>query len=129
MAKKRRAAKKTGWARTKRYPLKRHPAYYKRQGKDDIQFVTFTHSDEVKFDNGERERTMKLNVNINRNKKGEKDFSHVVPRVYEGKRSALGEEVDEYRLSKEDYDKVDSVFKTGKVYPVPYTSNSKKKKP
>lgn len=129
MAKSRRSTRKTGWARTKWYPLKWHPAYYKRQGKDDIKFVTFTHSDEVKFDNDDRERTTQLNVNINRKKKGEKDFSHVVPRVYQGKRSALGKETDEFRLDKSDFDKVDSVFRNGKVYPVPYTSNSKKKKP
>lgn len=41
----------TGWARTKEYPHKKHPATYRRKstGSDDIEYITFTHSPEVDF--------------------------------------------------------------------------------
>lgn len=129
MAKDKHTTRKTGWAHTKWYPMKRHPAYYKREGKDDIKYVTFTHSAEVKFENGDHEKTERLNVNIDRKPKKNDGYSHIVPRVYHGKRSALGKETNEYRLDKSDYSKVESVFKSGKVYYVSRTSNSKKKKP
>ena len=54
MSKKKNNRKRTtGWAKTKSYPHERHPATYRRKGvgSDDIEYITFTHSAEVDFDN------------------------------------------------------------------------------
>ena len=53
--------KNTGWARTKEYPHKKHPATYRRKstGSDDIEYITFTHSPEYEVhgndENGRKE--------------------------------------------------------------------------
>lgn len=129
MAKKNNRKRSTGWAKTKWYPHKKHPAFYKREGQDDIEYVTFTHSKKVTFPSGESIDTVDLDYNIDYSNKGDHRYSHVVPRVYKGKRSALGKDTNEYRLEKSDRDKVDKIFTTGKRYPVPHTGNSIKKKP
>lgn len=127
----------TGWAHTKKYPHKNHPAYYRKTGQDDVEYITFTHSDKVDFDKDNKSkpierhdivRTRKLNENIDKtdNKKGE--YSYVVPRVYEGKRSALGAGTNKYKLSEEDKPIVDTIFKNGKRYKVPRTGNKPQNK-
>lgn len=133
----RRKDKKTGWSNTKQYPHKRHPAYFRKTGQDDIEYVTFTHSEEVDFDKDDKKKpleehdivkTNKLNKNISVNAKPEDELSRVIPRVYEGKRSALGKGTNEYKLAEEDKPIIDEVFKTGKRYKVPHTGGKPKNK-
>ena len=126
----------TGWAHTKEYPHKRHPALFRKKSGDDIEYVTFTHSEKVDFDKYKKTlpkekhdvvHTLKLNVNIDKSQKGDGKYSRVIPRVYDGKRSSLGKGTNGYKLDKSDHPLIDSIFKTGKRYSVPKTSNSKKK--
>lgn len=117
----------TGWARTKEYPHKRHPAYYRKQQGDNIEYVTFTHSDAVDLGK-EKVPTKKLNKNIDYKNKGENRYSHVLPRVYEGERSALGKGTNDFKLDKSDKATVDKIFATGKRYPVPRPGGKDKSK-
>ncbi len=50
MAKNNKRKSNYGWARTKKYPHERHPANYARKVEDNIEYITFTHSPEVKHD-------------------------------------------------------------------------------
>lgn len=132
MGKQPRKRRSFGWAYTKKYPHLNHPAYYRKQDLDDIEYVTFTHSELVEFDDEPVPvSTRKLNYNIDKkqknNPKDSKGYSHVVPRVYQGKRSALGNETSKYRIHSEDWSLIGSIFKSGKRIKVPYTSNSSKK--
>lgn len=139
MAKKNNRKRSTGWAHTKQFPHKRHPAYFRKTGQDDIEYVTFTHSEKVDFDKDNKAKpiekhdiveTRRLKVNIDKTEKNKGEYSHVVPRVYEGKRSALGAGTNTYKLAEDDKPTVDYIFKTGKRYKVPRTGNkSKSKKP
>ena len=123
MAKKR--YKKTGFARTKRYPFLNHPAFYKRKGNDDVEYVTFTHSSEVELDD-EKVITKELNVNINREDPSEKNRkSRVIPRVYKGKRSSLHKELIGFKLDSSDRTLIENIFSSSKIINIPYTNNSK----
>jgi len=117
----------TGWAYTKKYPHKNHPAYYRKQKDNDIEYVTFTHSEVVDLGK-EKVPTKKLNKNIDYKNKGENRYSHVLPRVYEGERSALGKGTNDFKLDKSDKATVDKIFATGKRYPVPRTGGKDKQK-
>ena len=138
MAKKKNNRKRlTGWAHTKKYPHKNHPAYFRKKGQDDIEYVTFTHSSEVDFDKDNKKKpiekhdkvvTKKLNKNIDSKRKGDSKYSHIVPRVYEGTRSALGTGTNDYKLDNADIPLVDSIFQNAKRYKVPFTGNKPKKK-
>ena len=138
MAKKKNNRKRsTGWAHTKQFPHKRHPAYFRKTGQDDIEYVTFTHSGKVDFDIDNKRKpiekqdivkTRKLKVNIDKTEKNKGEYSHVIPRVYEGKRSALGAGTNKYKLAEEDKPTVDDIFKNGKRYKVPRTGNKPKNK-
>jgi hypothetical protein len=116
----------TGWAETKRVPHVKHPAFYKKKGQDDVDYVTFTHSLDVDLD-GKKIEALPLKSNINKNERG-KSISHVLPKVYRGKRSALGKDTDKYSLTKEDRIIVDDVFENCPVEYVKFTGNSKDKK-
>lgn len=139
MAKKNNRKRSTGWAHTKQFPHKRHPAFFRKTGQDDIEYVTFTHSEKVDFDKDNKVKpiekhdivkTRKLNVNIDKTERKKGKYSHVIPRVYEGKRSALGTGTNMYKLAEEDKPIIDTIFKNGKRYRVPYTgSKPKNKKP
>ncbi len=111
-------SRSTGWAKTRKFPHTSHPAFYrwKNSSSDDISYVTFTHSNPAKINN-EYVETVPLKTNIR--KTGDNSTSHVVPRVYEGKRSSLGKRTDEYRIAKEDQPTIDKIFKTAPRYPVP----------
>ncbi len=117
--------KKSGFARTKTYPHKRHPANYRKKDNDLIEYVTFTHSDEVLIGN-QKIKTKSLSKNIDKRKQGE-GVSKVLPIVFEGKRSSLGKEEKLY-LSKEDFLIVEEIFKSSPHKKVPITKNSKQKK-
>ena len=138
MAKKKNNRKRsTGWAHTKKYPHKNHPAYFRKTGQDDVEYITFTHSEKVDFDKDNKRKpiekhdvvkTRKLKVNIDKTEENKGEYSHVVPRVYEGKRSALGVGTSKYKLAEEDKPTVDDIFKNGKRYKVPRTGNKPKNK-
>ena len=137
MAKKNNRKRSTGWAHTKKYPHKNHPAYFRKTGPDDVEYVTFTNSCEVDFDKDNKAKPIekhdivkaqKLKVNIDKTEKNKGEYSHVVPRVYEGKRSALGAGTNKYKLAEDDKTTVDYIFKNGKRYKVPRTGNKPKNK-
>lgn len=128
-----RSRKLNGFAETKEYPHKKHPAKFKKKrGSDEIEYITFTHSDKVELDDV-IVITKPLTSNINPkergtlNEKGEPNISYVYPKVYVGKRSALGKGTDKYSLVEADKDIVNELFATLPREVVPRTSNSKKK--
>ncbi len=130
-----RSRKTTGFAETKEYPTRKHPANYKRQrGSDSVEYITFTHSKEVDI-GGNKIKTIPLTSNINPaergtlNENGEPNISYAYPQVFKGKRSALGAETDKYSLTSTDKEIVDKLFATLPRVEVRYTSNSKKKTP
>lgn len=107
MAKKKnsRKRKSTGWAKTKWYPHGRHPAHYRSKGGDEIEYITFTHSPEVQLKGGKVERTVPMLDNVSKTEREEnkrkglkagENRSYAYPKVYEGKRSALGAESEEF---------------------------------
>ena len=133
MAKKNTRRRSTGWAHTKRIPHYNHPAYYRKKGQDEIEYVTFTHSVEVDFDKNNKKKpiekhdkvvTKRLHKNIDSARKGDSKYSHVVPRVYEGKRSALGKGTNEYVLDNLDKPLIDEIFANGKRYKIISKDNS-----
>ena len=138
MAKKKQR-KRGGWAYTKYYPHKNHPARYRytKNNNDDIEYITFTHSDKVTLTdkNGKTVTvdTVPLNDNISpdERKKNPNSNSYAFPYLYEGKRSALGEETKEYKFTERDKSWVDFLFSFFGLFgrkKVNYSSNSDKKK-
>lgn len=123
-----RARKKSGYADTKNYPHKNHPAKYNRLDNDNIEYVTFTHHDKVKIKD-KIFKTIPLNSNIDKEeRKHSKRVSYVFPKVFIGKRSALGKENKKYNLIDKDNIFVNDLFNTLPKEKVPYSTNSKKKK-
>lgn len=119
--------KKCGFARTKRYPGKRHPAFYRNLSSDEVEYVTFTKHNPANI-NGKIVEVRELSNNINPDKRG-KTPSNVVELVFEGKKSALHKNEDTYNFaSKKDKEIVEDVFKTAPRVKVNFTSNSKHKK-
>ena len=131
--KNKRKKKQDGFAKTKHYPHRSHPANYKKLGNDDIEYITFTHHDVVDI-GGKKYITIPLSDNIEKkvrekNKgKDKKEISYAYPKVFVGKRSALGSEAREFSLTSEDVKKVNYLFKTLPKEKVRYSSNSKKAK-
>ena len=135
---KRQSRKRGGWAYTKRYPHKNHPARYRytKNNNDDIEYITFTHSEQVVIIDEKGKKTIvdtiPLNDNISpseRKKKG--DNSYVFPYLYEGKRHSLGEETKDFNLTEKDKSWVDFLFDFLGLFgkkKVNYSSNSNKKK-
>ena len=92
--------KNSGWARTKEYPHKKHPATYRRKGSgsDDIEYITFTHSSEVDFGERGKVRTVPMLDNISpaerkKNKAEGKKFgenrSYAYPKVFVSERISV----------------------------------------
>lgn len=129
MGKKQHSKKKAGFANTKEYPHRKHPARYKKTGQDDsIMYLTTTHHEEVLI-NGKVVKTIPLDNNIDpkeRNMPNKK--SYVYPKVYVGKRSHLGKERKDLSLIGNDINKVEELFDTLPKENVKYQTNSKKKK-
>lgn len=109
------------YAYTKRYPIPNHPAEYRKNGKkEEIEYVTFTHSSEVDLDKGDKSKplethrkisTIELSHNIDKNKT---EKSYVVPIVYQGERDLLGRKRDDLKVRGDaDKKKVDDIFKFG----------------
>lgn len=132
----RRKRKTYGWAITKRYPHKGHPAYYKHLEKNnnDILYWIFTHSKKVTFDDGSVIETKDLGGNINPKEpkykpNGELNNSYIIPKTYRGKRDALGKDIDKvYELKGDIFKKFTTLITDFVCEYVPFTSNSKKKK-
>lgn len=122
-----RKRKRSGYADTKQHPHKNHPAKYNRLKNDNIEYITFTHHDKVKLGNKFYD-TIPLTSNIDKNERNKPNRkSHVFPKVFIGKRSALGKENKSYDLTKEDNDIANDLFETLPREKAPYTSNSYRK--
>ena len=140
MAKKNnRKRKTTGWAKTKSYPHERHPAAYRRKGagSDDIEYITFTHSDMVDFRDKGKVRTIPLLDNISaierrKNKESGRKFgenrSYAYPKVFVGKRSALHSETDEFSPVEFDKQRIGKMFEVFPRENVPTTGGKSKYK-
>lgn len=118
--------KRSGFADTKEVPHKKHPAYYKNRKGDDIEYLTFTHHDLVNLGNKEI-KTRSLSSNINPKERG-KSITYVYPKVYRGKRGALGKRRDDLSFVDKDKEIIEQLFNELPVEEINYTSNSKKKK-
>ena len=114
------AKKKTGYAYTKNKPIYNHPAHYRTVKAGNIEFVVFTHAEEVDLDKRNKKipekehrkiKTIKLTNNIDSSKKTEE--SHVTPVVYEGSRELLGAKRQNLKLVGKDVAVVNKIFKTG----------------
>ena len=133
--------RKNGWARTKDFPHKKHPATYYRIGADNdsVEYITFTHSEEVDLGDKGKVRTVPLLDNISpaeraKNKQEGKKFgenrSYAYPVVFVGKRSALGKETDEFEPVDFDKKRIGKMFLVFPRQNVPFTGGkSKNKKP
>lgn len=112
----------TGWAHTKDYPHKRHPAFFKKKSRSsrDVEYLTFTHSNTVEL-KGENVETMPLDDNISPKERKEnqekglkagENRSYVYPRVFEGKRDSLGKGAGkgEFDPIPEDMEKINQFF-------------------
>ena len=116
--------RKNGWAHTKNYPHKRHPAYYRKVKDNLVEYVTFTHSLFVDLDKNNKNipkeehriiHCIRLNDNINGYNK-DNDYSYVLFRVFVGNRSGLGKETKEFHLSVVDMKIINFVFNTANRY-------------
>ncbi len=138
MAKKNnRKRKSSGWAYTKDYPHAGHPTNYRRKtsNSDDIEYITFTHSDIVDFGAKGKVRTVPLLDNISpverrKNKEQGKKFgenrSYAYPKVFVGKRSALHRETDEFVPVDFDKKRIDKMFEAFPRENIPMTGGKKK---
>lgn len=127
----------TGWAHTKWFPHGNHPANYRKTGKDDIEYITFTHSPAVELKGGKTERTVPMLDNVSpaerkKNKAEGKKFgenrSYAYPKVYEGKRSALGKETEDFEPVDFDKKRIGKMFETFPRENVPVTGGKAKYK-
>ena len=137
MSKKKNNRKRTtGQAKTKSYPHERHPATYRRKGvgSDDIEYITFTHSAEVDFDN-KKVRTVPLLDNVSpaerqknkeQGKKPGENRSYAYPKVFDGKRSALHKETDEFEPVEFDKKRIKTMFEVLPRENVPFTGGKSK---
>lgn len=138
MAKKNRRRKgKSGWAKTKTYPHERHPAAYKHVGADNdsIEYITFTHSEEVDMGKKGKVQTVPMLDNISpteraKNKQEGKKFgenrSYAYPVVFVGRRSSLGAETDEFEPVDFDKERVKKMFLVFPRENVPVTGGKSK---
>lgn len=121
MAKKNNRKRRTGWAHTKKYPHENHPANYVRNVGDKIEYITFTHSPEVHLSNGAVVQTVPMSDNVSKierekaKREGKTRFetrSYVYPVVFEGRRSALHNEiVGEFEPTEFDKARIETMFK------------------
>lgn len=132
MGKKKNRRRQVGFSDTRNFPHKNHPANYRKRGDDDIDYVTFTHSDEVHLSNGKKVKTIPLTDNISKKERainkqtGKKTISYVYPKVFRGKRSALGKENKDYSLVPDDKLIVEKLFVDLPVENVPVTGGANK---
>ena len=132
--------KSTGWARTKNYPHKKHPATYRRTDSrgDNIEYITFTHHPKVDLGN-KLVYTIPLKDNISHSerksntKQGKKpgeNRSYAYPKVFVGKRSMLHKETKEFEPVEFDKKRINKMFDLLPREKVTFTggnSNNKKR--
>lgn len=116
-----RRRKAGGWAKTKKYPHKRHPANYVRKVGDKIEYITFTHSPEVHLSNGAVAQTVPMSDSVSKKEREEnirkglkrgENRSYAYPVVFEGKRSALDKEIEnEFEPTPFDRARIETMFK------------------
>lgn len=138
MANHNRSRNKTGWAKTKSYPHRRHPANYVRKVGDKIEYLTFTHSPEVTLPNGAVIQTVPMSDNVSKverekaKREGKTRFetrSYAYPVVFVGKRSALHTEiVNEFEPVPFDKARIETMFKVFPRVSVKYTGNGNRNK-
>lgn len=132
MGQKNNRKRSTGWAWTKEYPHSNHPATYHRlnTGNDDAEYITFTHSEEVDLGKKGKVRTVPLLDNISpserkknkeQGKKQGENRSYAYPKVFVGKRSALGSETDEFEPVDFDKKRIGKMFEVFPRENVPAT--------
>ncbi len=132
MAKNNRRRKTGGWAKTKSYPHERHPANYVRKVGDKVEYITFTHSPQIQLSDGCLViQTIPMSDNISKKERekakreGKSRFenrSYAYPVVFEGKRSALHNEVvGEFEPTPFDKARIDTMFKILPRVPVTVT--------
>lgn len=127
--------RRTGWAKTKRYPHERHPANYVRKVGDKIEYITFTHASNVTLPNGAVLQTVPMSDNISKaerekaKREGKTRFetrSYAYPVVFVGQRSALGKEINnDFEPTPFDKVRIDTMFKVFPRINVKFTSNGK----
>lgn len=144
MAKKNnRNRKKSGWAHTKFYPHVSHPTNYRYKDarNDKIEYITFTHSEEV--DSGDKKiRTVPLLDNISPSERAKnrregkrigENRSYAYPKVFVGERSSLHKETDKFEPVDFDKKRIEKMFEVFPREEVPKTGGKgkfkKKKKP
>ena len=108
--KKRKRNKKYGFANTRYYPHKNHPAFYQKFSNDDIAYLTFTHHKVVTI-NGKSFVTIPLDSKKNIDK-NDKSPSYIYPKKFIGKRSSLGEENSAYRIPLESKQQIKELLNT-----------------
>lgn len=119
---KKRTRRKQGFAHTHSYPHANHPTLYRKLTADDIRYITFTHHENVELNN---KKYITINLGANINPKEKNSPSYIFPKVFEGKRSALGAETKEFRIPSDKIVFINELFETLPVESVRY---SKKKK-
>ena len=130
-----RRRKKGGWTHTKKYPHENHPANYVRKVGDNIEYITFTHSPEVKLPNGTVIQTVPMFDNVSKierekaAREGKTRFenrSYAYPVVFVGRRSALHKEiVNEFEPVPFDKARIETMFTIFPRVNVKYTGNGK----
>jgi hypothetical protein len=139
MAKKKNRSRKgnSGWAHTKKFPHESHPARYRRvnENGDEVEYITFTHSSEVDLGNRGKVQTVPLSDNISpaerqKNRAEGKKFgenrSYAYPKVYQGKRSTLHKETDEFDPVDSDKKRIEKMFEVFPREKVPVTGGKTK---
>ena len=145
-----RGGRKTwGWAWTKIWPHRNHPAHYRKIGdgrgkkRDEIEYMTYTHSPQVDLPDGKRVVTVCMHENVSKEERKkkqqgllapEKQRSYAYPKVYHGLRSALSADTDELSFADErDKKRADKLYKLLPRDEVPVTGGKgkyrKKNKP
>lgn len=124
MAKKNNRKRSFGWADTKRIPHKKHPANFRRNGRDsdNVKYLTFTHSPIIEIKVGDKIKvvhTIPLTDNISKKERAEnkrnglkagENRSYVFPLVFNGSRSALGKNNEDYSPVPADRVIIDTLF-------------------
>lgn len=138
MAKRNRKRKTGGWAHTKKYPHENHPANYVRKVGDKIEYLTFTHSQEVKLPNAAIIQTVPMADNVSKKEREEnarkglkrgENRSYAYPVVFVGRRSALHSEIiDEFEPVPFDKNRIETMFKVFPRVNVKYTGKKKDNK-
>lgn len=110
MAKKNNRKRKSGWVDANKRPHKNHPANFRRKSvnEDNVKYLTFTHSPAIETKVGDKiniVHTIPLTDNISKKEREEnkrnglkvgENRSYVFPIVFNGSRSALGKNNDDY---------------------------------